>query len=183
MELKDFLAKEVNESLHEFIRTNVFTATRNFIQRLKAFRKEIMFGHNSPLAIKDFSDKMEFQSRGAGHIHGAAWCDLKKISQNILQHCEIQDDEFDKDSEDASEDKLEDQFETTKNKEQDITNQETVLEMAFKKLRKCDKLDKDEKRALIGFAELSIRQYFTFHPPYSFRISTSQVIIYIAIFF
>ena len=33
--LRDFMAKEVDESLHEFIRTNVFTATRNFIQRLK----------------------------------------------------------------------------------------------------------------------------------------------------
>ena len=39
-DLKDFLSKEVDESLHEFIRTNVFTATRNFMHRLKSFRKE-----------------------------------------------------------------------------------------------------------------------------------------------
>ena len=74
IEIRDFLAKEVDESLHEFIRTNVFTATRNFIHRLKTFRKEIMIGHNNPMAIENFSDKMEFQGRGAGHIHGAAWC-------------------------------------------------------------------------------------------------------------
>ena len=78
MELRDFLAGEVDESLHEFIRTNVFIA-RTFIQRLKSFRKEIMMGQNNPMAIENFSDKMEFQGRGASHIHGAAWCNLKKI--------------------------------------------------------------------------------------------------------
>ena len=45
-EIKDFLSKEVDESMHEFIRTNVFTATKNCIQRLKALRLEIMLGHN-----------------------------------------------------------------------------------------------------------------------------------------
>ena len=29
-----------------------------------------MLGHNNPMAIENFSDKMEFQGRGAGHIHG-----------------------------------------------------------------------------------------------------------------
>ena len=38
-ELREFLATEVDESLHEFIRTNVFIATRNFNHRLKTFRK------------------------------------------------------------------------------------------------------------------------------------------------
>ena len=27
-----------------------------------------MMGHNNPMAIENFSDKMEFQGRGAGHI-------------------------------------------------------------------------------------------------------------------
>ena len=79
--LDEFLEKEVDESLHEFIRTNVFIATRNFVHRLKIFRKEIMMGHNNPMAIENWCDKMEFQGRGAAHIHGVAWCNLVKVSQ------------------------------------------------------------------------------------------------------
>ena len=71
--LGDFLEKNVDESLHEFIRTNVFMATRNFVHRLKSFRKEIMLGHNNPMSIENWCDKMEFQGRGAAHIHGVAW--------------------------------------------------------------------------------------------------------------
>ena len=78
--LENFLADECDESLHEIIRKNVFIATRNFIHRVKAFRQEIMMGKNSPLAIKNFCDKLEFQGRGAGHIHGVAWSDLKKVA-------------------------------------------------------------------------------------------------------
>ena len=50
--LDEFLEEECNESLHEFIRTNVFTATRNFVHRVKAFRTEIMMGNNTPIRIK-----------------------------------------------------------------------------------------------------------------------------------
>ena len=82
-ELEIFLKEYANESLHEFIRTNVFIATRNFLQRLKAFRKEIMLGGNNPMAIENWSDKMEFQGRGAAHIHGVAWCDLHRIALDI----------------------------------------------------------------------------------------------------
>ena len=92
-ELRDFLKEEVDESLHEFIRTNVFTATRNFVQRLKLFRNEIMMGKNSPMSIVNFSDKLEFQGRGAGHIHGAAWCDLSKVSEVLDIQSKIDDSE------------------------------------------------------------------------------------------
>ena len=70
--LKIVLAEEVDESLHGFIRTNVFIATRNFIQRLQSFKKEIMMGRNNPMAIENFSWKMELQGHGAGHMeqHG-----------------------------------------------------------------------------------------------------------------
>ena len=81
--LRDFLKDQCDESMHEFIRTNVFIATRNFVNRVQAFRTEIMMGKNNPLAIKYFSDKMEYQGRGAGHIHGVAWSDLRKISMMI----------------------------------------------------------------------------------------------------
>ena len=41
IELRDFLQDEVDESLHEFIRTNVFMATTNFMNRLKCLEKEL----------------------------------------------------------------------------------------------------------------------------------------------
>ena len=65
------------------MRTNVFTATQNFVQRLKAFRSEIMMGKNNPMAIINFSDKLKFKGKGAAHIQGAAWCHIRKISQSI----------------------------------------------------------------------------------------------------
>ena len=73
--LRIFLEKECDESMHESIRSNVFIATRNFMHRVKAFRTEIMMGKNNPMRITYWSDKMEFQGRGAGHIHGVAWSD------------------------------------------------------------------------------------------------------------
>ena len=81
--MRDILQDDVDESLHEFIRTNVFIATRNFMHRLKSFRKEIMTGDNNPMAIENWSDKMEFQGRGAAHIHGVAWCNLAKVSRML----------------------------------------------------------------------------------------------------
>ena len=89
MDLSYFLENECEESLHEFIRTNVFIATRNFVQRIKAFRTEIMMGKNNPLRIKYWSDKMEFQGRGAGHIHGVAWSDLKEVSKLIEEEKKV----------------------------------------------------------------------------------------------
>ena len=32
---------------------------------------------------------MEFQGRGAGHIHGVAWCDLKEISKLIKEEKKV----------------------------------------------------------------------------------------------
>ena len=133
--LKDFLAREVDESLHE-----LFTATRNFVQRLKALRKEIMMGQNNPMAIENFSDKMEFQGRGAGHIHEAAWCNLKKVSQDLdIEPCLT-------DSEDDFEEDSEDEFEIEATEATD-----SYLERAFKKLRKDDKLKKKGRKSPSGF--------------------------------
>ena len=38
-----------------------------------------MFGANNPMEVKYFSSKLEFQRRGAGHIHGTLWLDLDKL--------------------------------------------------------------------------------------------------------
>ena len=77
--LADFLANDVDETLHELIRTNVLTAVLNFNQRFTAFKKEIMFGANNPMQIEYFSSKLEFAIRGAAHIHGVLWLELNKL--------------------------------------------------------------------------------------------------------
>ena len=144
--LRDFLKEEVDDSLHEFIRTNVFTATRNFVQRLKSFRKEIMMGKNSPMSIVNFSDKLEFQGRGAGHIHGAAWCDLSKVSEVLdIQNSIV-------DAEDGLLTDSEDDDEIIVENNENL-NPESDLEKAFKKLRRDEKLLKKEEMALIAFAD------------------------------
>ena len=42
--MSEFLETEADESIHEYIRNNVFTATRNFVHRVNSFRREIMMG-------------------------------------------------------------------------------------------------------------------------------------------
>ena len=79
--LQDFLSEDIDESLHEMIRTNVLTATRNFHHRVEAFRKEILYGKNNPMKIKHISYRVEFQGRGAAHIHGTIWLDIKEIEK------------------------------------------------------------------------------------------------------
>ena len=58
---KDYLAEYVDESQHELIRRNVLLATRNFQHRMEIFKKEIIFGANSPLCVRHISYRVEFQ--------------------------------------------------------------------------------------------------------------------------
>ena len=121
--LESFLKEDADESIHEYIRSNVFTATRIFVHRVKAFKRDIMMGNNNPMHIKKFSYKVEFQGRGAGHIHGTLWCDLNKIMND----------------------------ENYKNSEEQIVNDS--LESVFKKLRQNEELSSDEENILVAFAE------------------------------
>ena len=81
-QLERFLKEDIDESLHEMIRTNVLTATRNFQHRVDAFRTKILMGGNNPMKIKYISYRVEFQGRGAAHIHGTLWLDLKNIEKS-----------------------------------------------------------------------------------------------------
>jgi superfamily II DNA helicase RecQ len=81
LELQEYLKSEIDENLHELIRTNVLNATRNFQHRVDAFIKEIIFGDNNPMQIKNLSYKVEFQGRGAGHIHGVLWANLSRFEK------------------------------------------------------------------------------------------------------
>ena len=132
-----FLADECDESLHEFIRTNVFIATRNFVQRVKAFRTEIMMGKNNPMQITYWSDKMEFQGRGAGHIHGVAWSELNKSAKMIKEEKKVGI--------------VLSETETAKS-DKDVPH----LENAYKSLRENIPLIEDEEQALIDFVDRSV---------------------------
>ena len=82
-ELNLFLEEDVSESLHELIRTNVITATRTFHHRVETFKKEIIFGKHNPMKVKHISYRVEFQGRGAAHIHGTLWLDIKEIEKDL----------------------------------------------------------------------------------------------------
>ena len=68
MSLNDFLSQNVSK--HEFIRKNVLTATRNFNNRVKQFIKNIVMSKGSPMCVQYYNYRIEFQLRGAGHLHG-----------------------------------------------------------------------------------------------------------------
>ena len=71
--LDAFLKENVSESKHEIIRTNVVTATRTFDHRVKVFVREYMIGNAAGMQVEFYSYKVEFQQRGAGHVHGVLW--------------------------------------------------------------------------------------------------------------
>ena len=77
--LKDFLRDDVDDTNHELIRGNVLTATRYFDHRVKCFLRDIVLHKSNPMSVKFFTYKVEFQARGAGHIHGPFWLDLDKL--------------------------------------------------------------------------------------------------------
>ena len=68
-DIETYLAEEAGISLHEIIRGNVLLATRYFDFRVKKFMDTIVMGANNPMMVQYFTYKVEFQERGAGHIH------------------------------------------------------------------------------------------------------------------
>ena len=71
--------------MHELIRGNVLTATRNYQQRVKHFIRQVAMGANSPMHVKNYTYTVEFQDRGAGHIHGTLWLRLDKIEKMVKE--------------------------------------------------------------------------------------------------
>ena len=78
MPLEDFLQ---GSNLHDLVRQNILTITRNFDHRVKMFRTHILMGKNNPLCVKYYKWRVEFQLRGAAHIHGVLWLDMDSIDQ------------------------------------------------------------------------------------------------------
>ena len=108
------------------------------------------------MAIENWCDKLEFQGCGAAHIHGVLWCNLQKVSQVINLECRKTDteDKFGSDSECDSEDDLENECDIEV--EQDPDNSfysKSDLERAYEKLRSDETLNKEERKALVAFAD------------------------------
>ena len=80
-EIRDYIEKEMDDSIHEAIRGNVLLATRFFNHRVKQFINEIVMGGGNPMNVDKYSYKVEFQDRGAGHVHGVLWVNLNAIEQ------------------------------------------------------------------------------------------------------
>ena len=72
-----------DQNLHEMVRQNVPTVARNFNQRVRSMLKHIVMGKNSPMCVEFYNYRVEFQMRGAGHIHGILWTDLPKLEQSF----------------------------------------------------------------------------------------------------
>ena len=80
----------MDETLHEVLRKNIVTATRNYQQRVKALMKNIILHPSNPMCVKHYSKRLDFQGRGAGHDHGVLWLDIDKLEKKVnyvhLQH-------------------------------------------------------------------------------------------------
>lgn len=72
------------DSRHNMIRKNVLMATRTFDNRGKELMKHIVMSKENPLNVKFFNYRIEFQARGAAHIHGVLWVDFeRRFPQNL----------------------------------------------------------------------------------------------------
>ena len=81
--LKQFIQEDVEVSFHELIRGNVLTATRFFQHRVQQFLSKIVMAKSAPLPVSKYSYKVEFQQRGAGHVHGVMWLDTDSLSKKV----------------------------------------------------------------------------------------------------
>ena len=89
--MDEFINNHLDITRHELVRQSVLSATRYFDHRVKQFLKKIVLSKNNPMLVKHYSYKVEFQARGAAHIHGVLWLDLTSIERNILG---VERDEF-----------------------------------------------------------------------------------------
>ena len=75
---KEFVA---NNPIHDIFRKNVLIIVRNFDRRLQCFKKHILMSSSNSMNVKYFRWRIEFQLRGAPHVHGVLWLDLSKLAK------------------------------------------------------------------------------------------------------
>ena len=88
---QQYLKDYVDETMHQTMRDNILLATRNFQHRVETFRREVIFGRNNPMRVRHISYRVEFQGRGAAHIHGVLWLDLKELKVEGVQNSVLQE--------------------------------------------------------------------------------------------
>ena len=71
-----------DDSRHNMIRKNVLSATRIFDNRVKELMKHVIMSKENPMNVKIFNYRVEFQARGAAHIHGVLWVDFDQTFPN-----------------------------------------------------------------------------------------------------
>ncbi len=72
-----------NEDRHTLLRDNVLTLTRNFDHRVKSFIRHIVRGPNNPMKVTYYTYRVEFQVRGAAHVHGVLWLNLDALNKTF----------------------------------------------------------------------------------------------------
>ena len=110
-------------------------ATRYFHQRVKLFMNKIVMAKSNPLSVKYYSYKVEFQQRGAAHIHGILWLNLFRLEKLILKNGQLTHPSSD-----------------NVNHEQSSLPLKGIAE-TFQKLRSCEKLSKDNISVLGRFVD------------------------------
>ena len=91
MPWQQYLRDHVDDNLHKMMKDNVLLATRNFQHRVETFRREVIFGRNNPMRVRHISYRVEFQGRGAAHIHGVLWLDLKELKIKGVNNTDLQE--------------------------------------------------------------------------------------------
>ena len=77
--IMQFIAEDLKVSSHELIRGNVVAATRYFHNRVTSFINKILLQKSNPMSVQYYSYKVEFQERGAPHIHGVLWLNVAEL--------------------------------------------------------------------------------------------------------
>ena len=79
--LRDFLNENVD--LHKTVKENVLTVTMMFDKRVKEFINKLVMAPSNPMKVRYYHYRVEFQKRGAGHIHGVLWLDLDELEKTF----------------------------------------------------------------------------------------------------
>ena len=94
---------------------------------------EIVMGGENPMNVDEYSYKVEFQDRGAGHVHGTLWLRMDKI-ENLVK----------------------DEDRTLRERNENDLESKAVfsgLKAAFKKFRNNEKLTEKEISAVRNFID------------------------------
>ena len=145
--LEQFIKEDVEESYHELIRGNVLTATRYFHQRVTQFLKTIVMAKSAPLKVKYYTFKVEFQDRGAGHVHSVLWLDTEALEKMVL----------------TPDGNLVDGAEEDLYSDEPLDRPLAGVSQLFKKMHRREPLDADDLRVLTTLIDLFTT--CSIHPP------------------